>query len=454
MKKAKFTSNHQIILSENEESSTKANVKFIICDFEPNKNNVSLNRETIDDWVSSLVGQPVVGKIATSSSGISDFTSHNAKIVKKVDAQGKEYSSVEFDTSAFGTFKSVAIETIDEKEYIVAEADVWKRYSQAYEVLRSRANTIKTSWEIQVSESHEETINGKIVKVIDKGEFFGHALLGSSVTPAYETSKVLEVASSEFDMELAEAWISDIQNQKDKEENDLPKKQETSALTTRDLHQKVREALNPKGWNSSPCYSVWEIYPEEHKVLAYDIERDSEDDYIVFTYTISEDAVTVGEGTISKLSKIIAEKEPIIQLNSQLEEVSKKLETKENELIEASEKIQSLQASVDTLEPFKIKYEEAESKRIEQETSQKREQLKEFASSSGFITKEELEISEIKTMIDELDEKGIKVLIAERLVASTGSKQKSQAPQGKRNINEDEDALDHKIVMSSFLNKH
>lgn len=455
METAKFTSQFNIILSESDKSSTKADVKFVICDFNPNKNGTALNRETIEDWVSTLVGQPVVGKVETSSTGVTDFTSHNAKIVEKVDSSGKKFKKVEFDTSAFGTFNDVAIETIDDKEYIVANAHIWKRYDQAYEVLKTRADSIKTSWEIRVSESHMETVNGKSVKVIDKGEFIGHALLGSSVTPAYDSSGVVQVASTnEIDFELAEALCSDIEkHEQEKEGEVLPKKvTEVSALSARDLHQKVKESLNPKGYSSNPYYSVWEVYPEEHKVLAYDIDRSSNDDYMVFTYSVVDSTVTIGEGTEAKLSQLLAEKEPVVSMSKQIEELSEQLDQKKTDLIEASERIVTLESSVKELEPFKVEFEAAKQARIERELSEKKESLKELATQSGYITEEDLETSEIKQLIDNADEPGIKLLIAERVISQNQSK-KETTKQAKKLINDDSDVLDYKTTMSTFFGK-
>lgn len=452
----KFTSQHNIILSESDENSTKADVKFVICDFDPNKNDVSLNRETIENWISTLVGQPVVGKVVTSSAGTTDFTSHNARLVEKVDEKGKKYKTIEFDTSAFGMFNDVSIETIDDKEYIVANAHIWKRYDQAYQVLKTRADSIKTSWEIKVSESHSETIDGRTVKVIDKGEFFGHALLGSSVSPAYDSSGVIQVASDGVvDFELAEALCSDIEKQEQEKEGKVLHKKgtEVSALSARDLHQKVKESLNPKGYSSNPYYSVWEVYPEEHKVLAYDIDRSSNDDYMVFTYSIADDTVTIGEGTEAKLSQLLADKEPVVSLSKQVNELSEKLDQKNAELIEASEQIVTLESSIAELEPFKAEFEAAEQVRIENELAEKRNKLKEMATKSGYITNEELETSEIKQLINDADENGIKLLIAERVVSQNSNKNKGTGQQERKVINSDDDTLDYRTILSSLIRK-
>ena len=64
-------------------------------------------------------------------------------------------------------------------------------------------------------------VNGKKVKVIDKGNFMGHALLNQFIQPAYESSKMLTASKDNEDEELIEAIKRDfsISNITNKEEN-------------------------------------------------------------------------------------------------------------------------------------------------------------------------------------------------------------------------------------------
>jgi len=489
MEVIKLFSEYKVVISESDSDTIDA--KFVICDFGYNKNDVMLNRATIEDWYKTIEIKPLVGKVAKKMNGTSDFTGHNVKIVKKVDEDGNEYNDVEFDTSAFGSFYESKIETIDDKEVITASAKVWKRFTQAYEVIKRRANTdigIKTSWEIQVKESHYENIDGKRIKVIDKGIFIGHALLGESIEPAYDSSGLLQVASQILvDNELAEAlaldMISHSQENLQKEDIIVPTKdKEVSALTVRDLYQKVQAGLNPKGWNSNPYYSVWEIFPEDHKILAYDIERESEDTYLSISYTVAENDITIGEKVETKLSKLLSEKTnvsinldmnqtaqllstkegEIKELSTKNAELSTELEQKTNALVEAGSQIETLQSTVDELAPFKAQIAEIERVKLEAETAEKVATLKKLATIGGYISDEEVETSEaIKSLIDSLDEKGIKAIIAERVidklnkdaekVATTPVVVSSTSSNVRTNIDENEDVIDHKAVMSSFL---
>ncbi|PZT57487.1 hypothetical protein [Paenibacillus silvae] len=473
----KFTSQFKLEISES--GTDTLDGKFIICDFNPNDNDVALTRDTIDSWISTLINKPLVGKIVMTTNG-ADFSGHNMKIVEKENENGDKYQEVEFDTSAFGSFYKVEIETIDEVEYIVAYAKIWKRFSQACEVITNRLTSgdgIKTSWEIQSIESHYETVDGKQVKYIDKGNFIGHALLGSAIRPAYPSSGLLNVAATETDDELSNALVLDISEQIKKEENELPKNRvHVSALTTRDLHQKVYQVLNPKGWNSNPYYSIWEIYPEEHKILAYDIERESEDDYVVVNYSVAEDNVVVGDISETKLSKLIAEKTNVNinvdlneaakliaekeaannQLSKSVSELTSQIESKTEALVEAGSKIESLENEVNELKPYKEKVEASEREQREAEIANKKEELKTLASTGNYISSEEIESSElIAELISNLDEKGIKALIAERMMQKLANETKtvdvSTSNNTKANILNDDEAIDHTKVMASFL---
>ncbi|KNB74249.1 hypothetical protein ADS79_03210 [Brevibacillus reuszeri] len=123
--------------------------------------------------------------------------------------------------------------------------------------------------------------------------------------------------------------------------------------------------------------------------------------------------------------------------------------------------VEKLQASVGELAPYKMQIEELNRKELEKEMSEKRESLKKVATKGGFISEDELENSEdIKAMIETLDEKGIKALIAERFIkklddSPTPSSLETSSLQhnkGQANLyNDDEEAFDHRVVMSTFL---
>ena len=236
----------QVYLAENNSNPDSYIAKFIICDFYRNKNGVALNRDGIEEWLSTLRNKPLVGKIKMKYDGTYDFTGHNMKVINKVDENGNQYQEVEFDTDAFGTFFDVSIEIINGVEVIVASCEIWKRFTKACEIIVSRIKdgTLHTSWEIAIEKSHQGIVDGLMTKIIDVGRFIGHCLLGKQVSPAYDSSGLLEIASTNYDVEFAEALSQDIisqgldKNNQEKEENIL-KKDENITLSSEENVEEV-----------------------------------------------------------------------------------------------------------------------------------------------------------------------------------------------------------------------
>lgn len=195
-----------------------------------------MNRDTIESWMSTLVGNPLVGKLVVAPKGELDFSGHNMKVVTRKDDDGNEYKTAEFDTDAFGSFQSVGIEKIDDTDFIVASCKIWKRYPKACATIlrRIESGTLNTSWEIDVLKAHKGIVGGRMAKIIDDGVFTAHCLLGANVEPAYKCSKLLEVAETDFGLELANAYIEDTKeisniesNEKEAKNLELNKDKET-----------------------------------------------------------------------------------------------------------------------------------------------------------------------------------------------------------------------------------
>lgn len=433
-KVVEILSDHNIEFSENTNSDT-ADVKFIICDFNPNGNNVSLNRDTIDNWLDTLKFKPVVGKVVTRFDGKRDFSGHNVKIVDDIDENGDTVKTVEFDTSAFGSFYDVSIEEIDEKEYIVASAKLWKRYKEAYKIIKDRVNSkkgVKTSWEISVSDYHQETIDGKDVKVVNDAVFLSHCVLGEFVNPAYKESKILEVANKVnfVDEELSNALLSDIlssnldeeidnnieeihiessNNEGSNEELSKNKKvvedtQDVSALTDNDVYTKVRRAIN--NLNEDKHYYVSILYPYEFTAIAYTWERETEEDFVKFQYTVnSDDTISITSQTDVKMTFV--EKET---LDNQLSELNEKVKEYEADIAEAGKSIttltkekEDLETQISELNKYKKQVEEMEKAENERILSEKKEELKSLALEDELIESSELEEDEtLKQIFSEL----------------------------------------------------
>ena len=486
----------QVYLSENSNPDSYI-AKFIICDFGRNKNGVALDRNTIENWMSTLKNKPLVGKIKMRYDGEYDFTGHNVREVEKVDENGNKYREVEFDTEAFGTFFDVAIETINDKEYIVASCEIWKRFTKACEIIvnRIQEGSLSTSWEISVEKSTQGIIDGLMTKIIQAGRFIGHCLLGKNVSPAYDSSGLLEIASTNYDMEFAEALSQDILSQgldiknEAKEENNLQSNIETqvaeenveetvvetpvadttesstetevtenkdetevSQLTEYDLRKKICEACRAKldKW----CWISFH-FPVEKEVWLEVDGRESELDFVRMTYTVENDTITVSDPEEVKLTVSIAD------VNTKIAELEAEVSTKDEAIIKSGEEIARLKTEISELSPFKEKFEKAEQERIENELKEKKETIISSITKSGLITREEIEASEeLKGYVENLDEKSLKAVLADRYIASLSenntevSETKTEVETETASTNLDgleDEQLDVKSIMKSYF---
>jgi len=507
----------EILNSAINEDDTSLTAKFYICDFSVNGNNVMLNRKTIDNWVSTLVNQPVLAKLGINDDGTADFEGHNMQIVNRVDDNGNVYQATSFDTSALGTFISAGIENIGGKDCITATAKIWKRFPEFCAVLLKRLDegTLSTSWEINVFKSHYEMINSQKVKVIDDGSFIGHTLLNAHFPPAYKDSQLLEVATvNQSDNDLIDALSKDLSivessnisisnnsnkkeddNLKDKEEEMIaPEGQTTQSTEDEDIKAEDISEDKTDDVDTTQCKEKAELTDNDVREELYDAiseklnicmwdftilcnivttntcwvqlwNSESELDILVFTYTIENDEVTVSDPVPAKLTVSVT------NINDTIEELTRTIDSQKDSLVEASVKIQELSTQVSNLMPFKESFDQAEQIKMEAETSAKREILKTKAIKSGLITEDELVNSEeIKNCIENLDETTFKSIIAERFMKSLDEKtvdistietsEKKQVTeisqlQGKSNISDDgsEDIVDKKAIMKKFLSK-
>lgn len=459
----------QAYLAEDNSNPDSYIAKFVICDFGRNKNGYALSRDSIGSWLSTLKNKPLVGKIKMRIDGTYDFTGHNMKIVEMVDEDGNAYQDAEFDTDAFGSFFDVSIEEINGKEFIVASCEIWKRFHKACAVIvnRIKDGTLHTSWELAVEASHQGIIDGFMSTIVDAGRFIGHCLLGKQVEPAYDSSGLLAIASKDYDVELSEALSEDILNQKidkkNKEENAEMEKQDnasvgenttdvqkptnnvstsatdninqpvqknisddagvnetsvkaTAQLTEWDLRDKIREACRAKlgQW----CYVSYHFPVEKEVWCEYD-GAESELDYVKFTYTVSNDTVSVSDPDYVKLTVSIAEiNAKVSEMQKEIETVKAELELKNEAITKASETIQGLNTQVSELTPYKEQAEAAEKKKIEEQIAAEKEGLKQKLLKGNLFTKAEIAEKKIQDLIEARNVSAINSLIADKFVAS------------------------------------
>lgn len=446
--------------------------KFVICDFSVNGNQVALNRDTIESWMSTLVGNPLVGKLVVAPKGELDFSGHNMKVVTRKDDDGNEYKTAEFDTDAFGSFQSVGIEKIDDTDFIVASCKIWKRYPKACATIlrRIESGTLNTSWEIDVLKAHKGIVGGRMAKIIDDGVFTAHCLLGANVEPAYKCSKLLEVAETDFGLELANAYIEDTKeisniefNEKEAKNLELNKDKETQTAQVEptEPEQAEKAATESTTKPTTPAESVIqtseeggeappptepetgtepagdpEPAPEISSLTGRDLYMKLEDavskissDYYMTDMFPEDHTVWCKKwGYMNELDYImfpytvegdeVSLGEPqnitltvsVSQVNTKIDELNKTVASLNTEL-------QSAKDEIAELTPYKEQAEKAAAEKAEAELAQRKENLRQYAISSKMITEAELTgEGEFASMIENLDEAGINGVIASRCV--------------------------------------
>lgn len=404
-----------------------------------NLNKVGLSSKAKDSF-DTLIDMPIVAKINSKGD---KFGSHEVK----VDKNGK----VIFNTSAYGTHVEVWVED-DEVDIpnvgvkivpcLFARSKVWKRFENVVNLIINKMENpekynggLFSSWELQGEEYHKDQGG----KMYDKFTFLSNCFI--DVPPAYgKNSKTLFVSSLNsdekftFSEQIQKAFEEDIKNiliSQGGNSEMAKNKTQQSALNMTDLYRKLWDVLNPRGWDSNPFYSVWEVYPEDHQVICKDYSSDSSDELIVFNYIIdNEENITLGEKKIKKLSdllsqkmnvnlqvnlddtaKLISEKETkITELKTTLSEKDIKIADLEKEIAESGQAIidltkekEGLKTQISELTPFKEKVKELEKVEQERLFSEKKDELKTFTLEDNLIAESELEENEIiKTIFSEL----------------------------------------------------
>lgn len=445
-------------ISEDKSDPDCLNAKFCICDFDTNHNSVSLNRDTIEEWVATLVGTPLVAKITKNLKGKNDFGSHEMRIISQKDKNGKVHKRAVFDTSAFGVCTDVFIDTADDgNDYIYANYKIWKRFENACKIIQERAENLKTSWEICTEEYTKTIKEGKVTKRIDKGRFIGLAMLGSTVPPAYDSSGLLEVASEQED-ELNIALMEDLENLnissnmniEDKEvkadmdekivdvnvseqteevvasvENDeqienANQENGVEVVETSETNVETVEVVTETAEDTTETHiaEIEETNVEVSALTQRDLKRKIEREYekadtngcctygyIVVWFPAENTAWFTEYCQKSELDlvevKYTVENDEVtiteknpVTLTVAPREINQVVAQKDNAIIEMSAQIQSLNETVAQLKPYKDKVDEIEKAEREAQFEKDKKELSDYALSSGHITSEELETSE------------------------------------------------------------
>jgi len=232
--------------------------------------------------------------------------------------------------------------------------------------------------------------------------------------------------------------LKDIQNEDSKKGgNEMTKENEKdlSALTENDVYKKVRQAINKV--DSEKYYYVSRIYPYDYKAIAYLWDRDTEEDYVEFIYTVNSDDTISITGQKDVKMKFV----PVEEIEDQIAQLQTKLTEAEKEIAEAGKSItqlnkekEDLETQVSELEPFKAKVEELEAAELEKELSTKKEELKAFALEDELIQVSEIDEDDtLKTIFSELtlenyetSQEKIEVIKGRKAIAKFKEKQQAK----------------------------
>jgi hypothetical protein len=260
-------------------------------------------------------------------------------------------------------------------------------------------------------------------------------------TPA--ANEVSEDENSECKDKKEKSETADDDKEEENDDSDKKDDKEVSELTEYDLRSKINEEVRKVvkwGW---VCY----MFPADSYVLVKDDNATSELEYLKFTYTVSDDVVTLGEPETVKLVVSVAE-------------INTKIAEKDDAIVSANAEIQTLKAEIETLATYKERCEKEDAEKAENEIAEKQNSLRQYALDSKQITKAELETEEFMTIISELDGVKLKSIISDRCVASltkknskveTSEVEVSEKP--KANIDTVEDVTDYRSAIKSFLGK-
>lgn len=439
-----------IKLSEiNEENSddTKLFAKFLICPLnEGNGNGYGIKEEDItQEELDTLINQPVVTKLIYDDKKKQyDFSGHLTKKTYKIEKNGNVVKFTDFtSTTPLGFHQGVSIEDVEikgeMKRCIVADVCIWTRYYHAIEVIKRMGNNLRSSWELRNAEEYEE--NGVTWL---KGIFFlANCLLGSKVPPAYEDAGLLEVAEqSEGEQvdEIAQAMFTDIAEQyknseKIKEDNMADKNKtiepkedtKTSSIEQEDLRGKIRKAIYSLEVSGRYYWDIL-VYPYDYVAYAkIDGDGYNVDDFCKFTFSVNSDntiSITSQEDVkmvfmskaeydtnMSEAEKKAEEAETkLSEKNDEIITLGKTIKEKEAELVEKDTKIAELQ-------PYMDKVKEAEKAEQEAQKETKMAELNKMLVDTGYFTEEEVKQSEeIQSLVSELNEDGIKKILADKVV--------------------------------------
>lgn len=445
-------------------NSVKKTLLVSVLDHE-NLNGVLIAKKEGLEYYKTLINKPVQAYLKYDEEGRpSNFGGHELK--RKLDADGEPMYY--FDTASIGTHTNVWVENRYIPEYgyvdcILAEVELWtSRYPEYYAVAEKLIadGKLSSSWEIDTLKY--EYARGQ--KQLMEFEFIGNTFLGSDVDPAVSGAGVL---TSEIDNILTKALEKDLlvasmqeevkrgsnglENEKTivseevvvvepvveevvveptvepevvVEEVVIPENEVVvedtvivSSLTQNDIEAKIHELLTDdllaeSGLDREVFWIRWaqRIYPAESRIImGYYGNNTTEDTaFLEIIYAVNGDEVSIvsvkkAEMQFIAVAEITEKENKITELSETLVVLNSKLIVKESEIAELSEARAKLD-EIEKAEALVVKTREVA-------------EFKEKYLATKMISESEFTDNEdIKKAVEELDDKAMKLIIAEKIM--------------------------------------
>lgn len=439
----------------------------------PNSNKAVLPVDTAEKFANTLLEMPVVAKYRRYK-GADDLGGHEVT----QDAKGNTV----FGTIPIGVHTAVEVKNddveIDGETYnlpcLFATSKIWKRNTNIVNAIQRLfgEHRLFNSWEIAINKYHKDAEGNKIVTDYS---FLGDCLLGTTKEPSYGScATTLAIAENNIADELSEAiYLDNIIPNSKKEEGEIVDK---DILTNTEVEETVNVA------ETAEVTDVADTTPQENvadEIETTDVsekfvtvrqeatDRISTEVYDTETETVeTTETLVVSNQTIS--GKVDTEVTSDAQ-SEQIEERNQLILTMSKEIEGLKAECASLKETISSLEHYKEVAEAYEKAKAEQELAEKRDALKTYVISSGYITSDECETSEaIKTMIAELDKSGLDNEIVNRVILGRKHEQtdgkvtvaetiinNDEVSNASVNLNctDDCNALTSQTIMRMYLNK-
>ena len=331
----------------------------------PNKNGDVLPVESAEACAQTLVNMPVDAKYKV--------------IHGKADLGGHEQrQDGSFGTENVGTHTSVALERadveVDGKRLnllcLYATSRIWKRNKNVCSaVLRLFSeNALQTSYVISFNKNDVTEEDGH--SVMHNYVFESNTLLGSENSPAQDCAGVLS---------LAAALSMDIEERSEK------------MLTTRDILDKLYQLVAEK--TGTEDFYISYVFPESHIILVAK-EGQTDLEYLKFSYSVSEDVVSIGDSEA-------------ISLQVPAHEMSQAFAARDGRIAELMEESAGFRATAEALQQEKA----------QAETEKTKLRLAALAADCRYFSKDDLASGPIATAVAACNEADVHRLIAERAAA-------------------------------------